>query len=300
MNPENSMPIDILLDTDIGDDIDDAWALAVCLRHPNLRLIGVATVLRDTELRAAQARLLLELAEASRVPVAAGARDPLDSIHRITRNNQADVLSSGDEERLRRGRTDGVRFLAEMARAHPGVTLLPVGPLTNIARLILEFPDDFAKVGRIVMMGGHMIPGRDEPEYNVTVDPRATRIVFGCGKPITMIGLDVTLQCVLTAGDLMAVGAKETPLTRALIQMTELWQKEGRKPDDTSPLRMPCVHDPLAALVAADPSFVTLESRTVAADDRGRCLASAGRPNIDVAVAVQPERVRQALVDLIQ
>lgn len=294
------IPIPILLDTDIGDDIDDAWALAVCLRHPNLRLVGVTTVLRDTQLRAAQARFLLEQAGAIKIPVAAGARDPLDAIAAITRNNQAEILSPEDEKRLSPGRTDGVRFLAEQIETHPGVTLLPVGPLTNVARLILEFPAAFAKVGRIVMMGGHMIPGRDEPEYNVSVDPRATQIVFAAGKPITMIGLDVTLNCCLTAEDLAAIGAKGTPLTRALLKMTELWQHEGRQPGDPSPLRMPVVHDPLAALVAADPSFVTLKARRVVPDDRGRCLATDGPPNVEVAVAVEPERVRRALVELVQ
>jgi purine nucleosidase/pyrimidine-specific ribonucleoside hydrolase len=294
------MPVEVLLDTDIGDDIDDAWALAVCVRHPNLRLVGVATVLRDTELRAAQARLLLELAGTEGVPVAAGARDPLDRIVSITRNNQADILGPEEERRLRPGRTDGVRFLAEQIEAYPGVTLLPVGPLTNIARLILEFPKAFAQVGRIVMMGGHMISGRDEPEYNVTVDPRATQIVFGAGKPITMIGLDVTLQCQFTAGDLAAIGARDTALARALLRMTELWQQEGRKPGDTSPLRMPIVHDPLAALVAADASFVTLQPRRVVPDDRGRCVAANGPPNVDAAVSVDPERVRGALVEVVR
>jgi purine nucleosidase/pyrimidine-specific ribonucleoside hydrolase len=293
------MPIEVLLDTDIGDDIDDAWALAVCLRHPNLRLVGVATVLRDTELRAAQARHLLARAGAPGVPVAAGARDPLDSIRRIERNNQADVLTAEEEARLRPGRTDGVRFLAEMAEEHPGVTLLPVGPLTNIARLILEFPDAFAKAGRIVMMGGHMMAGRDEPEYNVSVDPRATRIVFESGKPITMIGLDVTLQCPLLPEDLDAIRARNTPLAHSLIQMTELWQRHGRSPGDSSPLRTPIVHDPLAALVAADPSFVRIEPRRVRIDDRGRVLPG-GSPGVDVAVGVDPARVRQALVELIR
>jgi purine nucleosidase len=294
------MPEAILLDTDIGDDIDDAWALAVCVRHPALRLVGVSTVLRDTELRAAQARKLLELAGTEGMPVAAGSRDPLDSISRIGRNNQADLLSAEDEARLRRGRTDGVRFIAEIARAHPGLTLLPIGPLTNVARFIQEFPDEFASIGRIVLMGGHMIPGHEKPEYNVSVDPRATRIVFGCSKPITMIGLDVTLQCRMTEEDLAAVRETGTPLSRAIMQMTSLWQDEGRQPDTDTPPRMPIAHDPLAALVAADPSFVTLERRSVVPDDHGCCLPGGGPPNTDVAVAVDVPRVRQALVQLVK
>jgi purine nucleosidase len=149
-------------------------------------------------------------------------------------------------------------------------------------------------------MGGHMIAGHEQPEYNVGVDPRATQIVFDCGKPITMIGLDVTLQCRMTEEDLAAVRATETPLSRAIIRMTALWQDEGRQPDTDTPPRMPIAHDPLAALVTADPGFVTLERRCVVPDDRGCCLPGDGAPNVDVAVAVDVARVRQALVQLVK
>ncbi|MFQ6133382.1 MAG: nucleoside hydrolase, partial [Armatimonadota bacterium] len=182
------MPQKVLLDTDIGDDIDDAWALATCIGHADIELVGVTTVLRDTQLRAAQARLLLELGKVEGVEVAAGTRDTLDRIMPISRNNQADVLSPQEEERLRPGRTDAVRFLAEKAREVEDLVLLPVGPLTNIGRFVTEFPQDLARVQRLVIMGGHVMPDRENPEYNAGCDPRATQAVFACGKPIVMIG----------------------------------------------------------------------------------------------------------------
>ena len=288
----------ILYDTDIGDDIDDAWALAACIRHPELDLVGVTTVWRDTELRAAQARRLLELADAADVPVAAGARDALDRINPITRNRQADVLSAEDEERLREGRTDGIRFLAEKAREHRGLTLIPVGPETNIARFIMEFPEDFARIGRLVIMGGHVMADREAPEYNVGADPRATRVVYGCGKPITMVGLDVTLECRMRLSDLETIRLKDTPLSRAIMHMTELWQKAGQKSEDEAP-PMPVVHDPLAVLVAADPTLVRCEAMRIEIDDEGRCVRQTGKPNIAVAVDVDADRVREKLVELI-
>lgn len=289
--------IPTLYDTDIGDDIDDAWALSVCLRHPQIELLGVTTVHRDTELRAAQARLLVELAGMSNVPVVAGSRDALDRIFPLVRNCQADVLSAEDEDRLRKGRTDGVRFLAEMIESHPGCTLLPVGPFTNIGRLVVEFPDAFEKVGRLVVMGGHVMPGRVDPEYNASVDPRATRLMFEAGKPLLMVGLDVTLRCVMAPEELDEIEAKHTPLSEALMTMTRLWQQHVSA--SGGPLRTPCVHDPLAALVSVEPSFIKTEPMHIEIDDMGRCVRSDGEPNVEVAVDVDSTAVRRRIVELV-
>ena len=128
-------PTKVILDTDLGDDIDDAWALSVCLGHPGIDLVGVATVWQDTQLRAAQTRKLLELAGRGDIPVAAGSRDGLDAINALPRNNQADLLSAEDEARLREGRNDGVRLLAELCEANPGATLLTIGAPTTMSYL---------------------------------------------------------------------------------------------------------------------------------------------------------------------
>jgi purine nucleosidase len=149
-----------------------------------------------------------------------------------------------------------------------------------------------------VIMGGHVMPDRENPEYNVGADPRATQVVFGCGKPITMIGLDVTLQCRMQPEELAAIRAKDTPLSKAIMRMTELWQEAHRQGEAEQP-RMPVVHDPLAVLVAADPSFVRCEAMRTEIDERGCCRKTSGPPNVDVAVEVDAERVRSTLVQLI-
>lgn len=289
-------PLPLVLDTDIGDDIDDAWALSVCINHPAIRLVGVTTVWRDTELRAAQARLLLERAGVADVPVAAGARDGLDRLLEFHRNCQADVLSAEDEARLRRGRVDAVRMLAELAEANPGLVVAPVGPLTNVARFICEYPKAFAKISRLVIMGGHMRPDLPHPEYNVGCDVRASQIVFSCGKPIQMIGLDVTLRCQMQPGDLESIEAKRTPLSEAIMAMTRLWQGAG---DGQRKRGMPVVHDPLAVLTAVDPELVKWETRRVVIDDRGNCVACDCGGQIQVAVDVEPDAVRRRVVELI-
>lgn len=292
------MAIPVHLDTDVGDDIDDAWCLAACVGHPEIELIGVTTVLGDTELRAAQGRYLLELAGVKGVEVVAGTRDTLDRIVPITRNNQADILSREDEERLRKGRTDAIRFLVEQVQNHPEMVLLHVGPVTNIGRFVLEFPEEFAKVKRIVAMVGHVMPERGGPEYNAAVDPRATAAVFAAGRPLIMIGLDVTLKCQLTQGDLDAIRAKNTPLGNAIIRMTELWQAAHRRSPDQPP-PMPIVHDPLAALVVAEPDLVELKPMHIEIDGHGRCIPTDGEPNVQVAVEVDAVRVRRRLVEVV-
>jgi purine nucleosidase/pyrimidine-specific ribonucleoside hydrolase len=284
-------PIKVILDTDLGDDIDDAWALATCLGHPLIDLAGVATVWQDTQLRAAQTRKLLELAGRPDIPVAAGARDGLDCINALPRNNQADLLSAEDEARLREGRDDGVRLLAELAEANPGATLLTIGALTDAARLIVEFPQAYDKLERVVIMGGHMIPTLAHPEYNTQCDPRASQIVFRSSKPVTMVGLDVTLKCQMTQDDLDTVEAKGTPLSRALIDMTNLWRKLDWA-------HLPIIHDPLAALVCVEPNLVTLETRRVKVDEVGHIVADAQGEEVAVAVDVRPDDVRRRVVEL--
>ena len=283
-------PIKVILDTDLGDDIDDAWALSVCLGHPQIDLVGVATVWQDTQLRAAQTRKLLELAGRGDIPVAAGSRDGLDSINPLPRNNQADLLSPEDEARLREGRNDGVRLLAELCDANPGATLLTIGALTNAARLMLEYPAAFDKIERVVIMGGHMSPELPYPEYNTQCDPRASQIVFAGPKPITMIGLDVTLKCVLTQEDLDVVAGKATPLAQGLSHMTSLWRGVHGG-------AYPTVHDPLAALVCVEPELVTLETRRVSADGGGWIVFDDAGQEVAVAVDVKPREVCRRVVE---
>lgn len=288
-------PLSVLLDTDLGDDIDDAYALGVCLRHPDVRLVGVSTVLGDTELRAAQARYLLALEGRSEIPVAAGSRDPLDALAPIKRNCQAAVLPAHEEERWRAGRQDGVRALAEWSASHPGAVLLAIGPLTNVGRLVTEFPEEFALLSRLVIMGGHMHSEIDYPEWNFRCDPRAAHTVLTAGKPVLLVGLDVTLQCRMTRQDLERISAARSPLCAALSAMTRMWQEHARA--ETPPL--PTLHDPLAALAMVEPQVLTTESRTVEVDRYGNCLRAERPPNVEFAISVPGREAVERVVGLV-
>lgn len=284
------MAENIFLDTDIGDDIDDAFALALCLRHPDIHLVGVTTVRGDTQARAALVRYLAESAGA-RVEVAAGTRDALDFIVQGKKPRQADVL--GDREpQYRLNRSDGVRFMAKVAKNHSDITLVSIGPLTNVARFILEYPDEFKTISRMIIMGGHMIGGREEPEYNFAADPRATRIVVTAQKPKFIVGLDVTMRCVLTREYQERIFSKNTELTNALKEMKRLWEEGlGDKYE-------PVMHDPLAVISAVE-NFVDFEKMGLGVDPEGRCIREQKATNCMFARGVKELEFLKRLSEII-
>lgn len=285
-----SKAVAVLLDTDIGDDIDDAWALAVCLSHPKINLIGVSTVYADTMARAVIARWLIE-ASGKKVEVASGETNPLNRSISPHRPNQMKAIPSEDEQRLKFGRSDGVRFLAEKALEFEGeeLVLLTVGPLTNAAKLLTEFPEAAEKITLIVSMVGTLLSDHTKPEYNASVDPKATKILFESGKPLTMVGLDVTLRCKFSEEDLKELSMSEKLLTKRLIALTKAWQDAHRRPDGSVPY--PILHDPLAALVVVEPQLVLLQPMRIVIDDEGRTLKSDGYPNCMVAIDVDAKAV---------
>ncbi len=293
-----SKQVSVLLDTDIGDDIDDAWALAVCLVHPQIKLLGVSTVYADTVARAVIARWLIETS-GKKVEVAAGEFNPITRSISPYRPNQMKAIPPEDEQRLRVGRTDGVKFLAETAMKFDGdeLVLLTIGPLTNAAKMMKEFPEAARKITRVVSMVGTLLPDHAKPEYNAAIDPKATKILFESGKPITMIGLDVTLRCMFNKADLEELSGSEKLLIKRLLALTEVWQDAHRQPDGSVPY--PILHDPLAALVVAEPQFVTLKPMHISVDEDGRTLRARGEPNCHVAVDVDPKAVVNRIKNLL-
>ncbi len=146
-----SAPQLAILDTDIGDDIDDAFALALALRSPELRILGITTAFADTELRARLVDRYLAAVGRKDIPVAAGLPTPHDNVF-----TQA-VYARQEPERKY---PDGVAFLLDQIRAHPGeITLIAIGPLVNVGEAIKRDPATFRKLKRVVMMGGSVYRG---------------------------------------------------------------------------------------------------------------------------------------------
>ncbi len=243
-------PIPIIFDTDIGDDIDDALALALALQSPELDVRGVTTVIDDVELRTRLAWKQLGIYGRRDIPLAAGASEPL--LDRVWNNKsrQYEVLTAADEFPPA-ARKHAAEFIVEtLMGSTVKITLVPVGPLTNIALALKMEPRIRQKIERIVLMGGSFFPPR--AEYNILRDRVAAEIVFRSGVPITAVGLDVTEKCKLEGKDLDRLRASNNPASQFVVHLIELWQ-------DGKAGRYPTLHDPLA--VAATLRSTLIETR---------------------------------------
>ena len=196
--------IPVLIDTDIGDDIDDAFALCLAMRSPEIRLLGVTTVHRCAKHRARMAKALLRAGGFGYVPVHAGDSRPLKCTSVYGRPiDYADLPHSYDSEYddVSYDGDDAVSFLAEtLKKSSDKVTIVTLGALTNLARLLCEHPEVHEKIGLTCTMGGAY--SMNWGEYNFCCDPEAAAVVLESGLPQHCVGVDVTFQCKLN-GELL-------------------------------------------------------------------------------------------------
>ena len=239
--------IPIILDTDIGDYIDDAVALSFALNSPELDVRAITTVTDDVETRTRFAWKELGIFGRRDIPLATGAREPLLDPVQFGRTSQFTVLTAGDTIPPAAHRR-AVDLIVETLLASPNkITLVPIGPLTNIALALKTEPRIKEKIERIVMMGGAYQTGK--PEYNIQRDRIAAEFVFQSGVPIIAVGLDVTLQCKLRPEDLNRLRLAESPQAHFLLHLFEL-QKVDTRED------YPILHDPLAVAVVFRPDLI--------------------------------------------
>jgi inosine-uridine nucleoside N-ribohydrolase len=277
-------PQNIILDTDIGDNIDDALALALAVNSPELNLLGVTTVFRNAPRRATLARYLLNELGQTSTRVVAGVSKPLLQAYDFQLGTQFQILEQGMWDDT----AHAVDFLIEQAHVDQEpdpdnlVTVVCIGPLTNIAVALVREPELIPRI-RIVLMGGCW--SRAEAETNIRNDPEAAAIVFNSGIEISMVGLDVTRRCELSPSHLQQIGAASTRSTQLLQQLIELWQDGTR--------RMPVLNDPLAIMAIFD-DCITWEDKCIevalCGEQRGCTLVSNSELNARVAVDVDATR----------
>jgi inosine-uridine nucleoside N-ribohydrolase len=276
-----STPQLVILDTDIGDDIDDAFALALLLRSPEVRILGVTTAFADTELRARLVDRYLAAVGRKDIPVAAGKATLHDNVF-----TQATYARREPE----RKHQDGVAFLLDQIRAHPGeITLIAIGPLVNVGEAIRRDPATFRKLKRVVMMGGSVYrgygdvkPGEQprppEAEWNIARDPGGAKALVASGVPIFMMPLDST-QIHLMTPEREKIFAFGSPLTD---QLTLLYHQWVAGTDHHSPA--PTLFDPVAVAYAVRPELCPATPLRLEVDDKGFTRPVAGEPNTQVCV----------------
>jgi len=271
-------PTPIVLDTDIGGDIDDAFALALVLKSPELELRAVTTVSGDTQARARLAAKMLAVAGRGEIPVAAGAPGAhMDAAQtRWADGFSGPALVSKSAVELMKSVLD---------RGHGQVVIVAIGPLSNVAALLRQFPDEKRKIRKIVLMGGSIRRGYypnsgPTAEYNIAADAAASQTVFASGVPISMAPLDVTARLQLEQPNLEKLFSLHTPLTDALQALYKLWGQP-----------VPTLHDPMAVAQLLDPQLCAHERLGVEITAAGMTIAAPDKPaNADVAVTTEPTR----------
>ena len=277
-------PLPVLLDTDIGTDIDDAYALAQVIRSPELELLGVTTVSGDAVARARLAAKLLAVTGRGEVPVYAGISTAPQYL------KQAEWATGFTAPALHE--SGGVEFLRQQINARPGeITLIAVGELTNVAALLEAEPGIGRKLKAIALMGGSIrrgyAPGsKPEPEWNIKSAARAAQVVFSSGVPLLIAPLDSTSDLKLTNEWKTRLFARGTPLTDALAALDFVWTHTN-----TWNATQPTLFDNLAVALVATPDLVPLTplNLVVEADGTTREIPD-GPPNARVALTADPAR----------
>jgi purine nucleosidase len=246
------MSTKILLDTDIGSDIDDAVCLAYLLANPACELLGITTVTGNTVARASLASVLCKIA-GKKVPIFPGKRESLLIEQKQPTSPQESALPRWDHD-TRFPENEAIDFLRRTIRANPGeVVLLGIGPMSNLAALFAVDEEIPKLLKGLVLMCGNFLSCQPHAEWNALVDPVATAIVYRAQPPYhRSIGLDVTTQVIMQADEVRK--RFEAPLLRPVLDFAEVFFKHA-----------PVItfHDPLAAATIFDETICGFEKGRV-------------------------------------
>jgi len=265
--------MNIFIDTDVGDDIDDALALSLAFRSPEVQLCGITTVFRDAPLRAALTRQLLA-SWGRDVPLYSGISRALLEPTDDDLGTQMQWVSDRTWTSPDHAVDELIAAVLESEKSGEPLVIVAIGPLTNIAVALAREPR-LASLTRLVIMGGSFFT--PFPEWNIKCDPAAAAMVVQSGIPIDFIGLDVTLRCALDADQIARLSAAQPDLG----ELIALWHTHGHS-------RL-VLHDPLA-LATLWSDAVRFEPKRVEivlhGEHRGHTKIIEGAANARVAVDV--------------
>jgi len=279
--PEKALPEKVIIDTDIGDDIDDAFAVALALRSPELQILGITTTFGDTETRAKLLDRFLAEAGRPEIPVAAGVPTPPKGTftqRRYAENNRFAKPSH----------PDAVPFLLDQIRRNTGqVTLIAIGPLMNVGAAIDKDPATFRKLKRVIIMGGSIKrgygdlgfgpPQPPQPEWNILNDIPSAQKLFAAGVPLFVMPLDAT-QLKLDEVKRAFLFSQGTPLTDALTLLYHQWGQET-----------PTLFDPMTIAFLVNPNLCPVQPMHIRVDEKGFTRPDAGSPNAQVCLDSNPD-----------
>ena len=270
----------IIIDTDIGDDVDDAFALALAVKSPELQVLGISTAFGETEIRAKIVDRFLEAVGRSDIPVLAGkatGKTPM---------SQRAYAISGKFAKSSHG--DAAEFLLAQIRKYPGeIALIAIGPLMNVGEAIDRDAVTFRKLKRVVIMGGSARRGYGDygynervppmPEWNILNDVKSAQKLFASGVPLFVMPLDST-QLKLDEVKRAFLFTRGTAVTDQLTILYHLWAQQ------TPPL-----FDPMAVAFVLKPELCPVTPMHIRVDEKGNTLEEPGTPNAQVCLNSNPE-----------
>ena len=271
----------VIIDTDIGDDVDDAFALALAVKSPELEILGVTTTFGETEVRAQIVERFLGEIGRTGIPVMAGKATPT--------KNPMSQRRYAEEGRFTRGsRGDEVEFILDQIRNYPGeITLIAIGPLMNVGAAIDRDSATFKNLKRVVIMGGSIRRGYGDlgynehmpaiPEWNILNDVPSAQKLFSSGVPLYVMPLDST-QLKLDEVKRAFLFTRGTAVTDQLAILYHLWAQET-----------PTLFDPMAVTFVLKPELCPVTPLHVRVDEKGFTREEPGAPNAQVCLNSNPE-----------
>ena len=270
----------VIIDTDIGDDVDDAFALALAVKSPELQVLGVTTTFGETEVRAQIVDRFLEAVGRADIPVMAG---------KATGKTAMSQRRYAEEGHFtKRSHGDAADFILDQVRKSPGeITLIAIGPLMNVGAAIDRDPGTFKKLKRVVIMGGSVRKGYGDygynehfppsPEWNILNDVSSAQKLFASGVPLYVMPLDST-QLKLDEVKRAFLFTRGTAVTDQLAILYHLWAQET-----------PTLFDPMTLAFVVKPELCPVTPLHIRVDEKGYTREEPGTPNAQVCLSSNPE-----------
>jgi purine nucleosidase len=266
----------VIIDTDIGDDIDDAFALALAVSSPELEILGITTTFGDTDTRAKIVDRFLGEVDRPAIPVLSGkTTEPKIPM------SQRPYAMNGHFAKSTHG--DAVQFLLEEIRKYPGeISLIAIGPLMNVGEAIDKDAATFRKLKRVVLMGGSIRRGEGDlgytsrvppmPEWNIVNDVASAQKLFAAGVPLYVMPLDST-QLKLDEVKRAFLFSQGTAVTDALTVLYHLWGQET-----------PTLYDPMTLAFLLQPELCPVQGMHIRVDEKGFTREEPGTMNAQVCL----------------
>jgi inosine-uridine nucleoside N-ribohydrolase len=290
----SAMPEPVIIDTDVGDDIDDAFALAIALHDPRLQVIGITTAWGDTWTRTLLVRRLLATLGRKDVVVAQGPKTPNNVP--FTQKKWAEGATD------RTPPPDAIEFIRDQVNRHPGqITLIALAPLSNIEALQKQAPDALHKLKQVALMGGSIYAGynlggavpvaKPNAEYNIASAPRGLTLLLESGVPVRMFPLDST-QIKFDEVRRDRLFAYGSPASDALALLYHQWRLLNGWGQIT-----PTLFDAIPVVWLLQPAACPLKPMRIEVDAGGYTHPVSGTPNVDVCLTLDESSAQRLMMD---